>query len=184
MISIPERNCPRAPVVERSRHVNGVRAREAGDELGDPLLLPDAGGLVAGREQRDQRDRRSQREAPRRPNPQRDGMRCREPAGQPPHPGRRRPTDRGHHARLDAPSRPLRNGRAEHGGRGLQPRHLQRQLGRQALPGDLAVERLMNPRIDRLHACSSSACSNASRARCTRIFSVGMRSPVTAAISW
>src|SRR5439155_1628845 len=34
----------------------------------------------------------------------------------------------------------------------------------------------MDSRIDRIHAWSSNTCNSASRARCTRILSVGMRS--------
>ena len=55
----------------------------------------------------------------------------------------------------------------------------------------LVVKRLLQPRINWAHAASgpshhtssSRAASSASRARCTRIFNVGILAPVTAAIS-
>ena len=58
------------------------------------------------------------------------------------------------------------------------------QIRRQFAGITLRIERLLQPRINWAHrTTSSSASSNASRARCTRILSVGMRAPVTAAIS-
>src|SRR6266571_4713486 len=81
--------------------------------------------------------------------------------------------------------------------RDAQPRRRLEQLGRRNQPGvrlpqirrqlgriTLAIERFLQPWINWVHrTTSSSASSNASRARCTRILSVGIRAPVTAAIS-
>ena len=72
---------------------------------------------------------------------------------------------------------------AQQPGRALEPQHHRPQLGRQALRRQVAVQDLMDTRIQFAHRCSFRASNNASRARCTRIFKVGMRSPVSAAIS-
>ncbi len=76
-----------------------------------------------------------------------------------------------------------RRRRAQQAGRALEPQDRRLQLGRQALQRQLAVQDLVDSRIEFAHRCSFNASNSASRARCTRIFNVGMRSPVTAAIS-
>ena len=96
--------------------------------------------------------------------------------------GWRRAPDPRHHARLEARAR-LGGRRHKEISGGGDLRRDPPQLFRERLGGQLAVQHLMNSRIDRVHAYSSSTFSSASRARCTRILSVGMRSPVAAAIS-
>src|SRR5207247_2126077 len=81
---------------------------------------------------------------------------------------RQRPPDARHHPRFEAGGR---RGRGEELRRGVQALHRAPQVRRQVAPGDLAVERLMDPRINRVHAWSSNTCNSASRARCTRILS-------------
>ena len=182
VVRILERNSAGAPVVERPDHVHGASVGKPPDELGDALVLAEHRASLLGRNQGQQRHSSSERQAPRGPNSEGDGMGRGEPTHQPPRPGARRcrPPERGHHARLEPRGRWRRREERRHG---LQSIYGSPQLGRQTVPRDLAVQRLMDSRIDRVHAWSSNARNSASRARCTRIFRVGMRTPVTAAIS-
>jgi len=180
LVHVFERDRAGAPVVERADHMHGLRPGEAAHELRDALMLADIGTLVPAGEQGQQRHHGGERQAPHRPDTERDRVRHRQPAQQASRPRWNGTADQRHHPRLETRER-QRRGEQVRGRR--EPLHRVMQLSRQRRRRQLPVERLMDPRIDRVHSWSSSTCNSASRARCTRILSVGIRSPVTAAIS-